>query len=624
MLTFGAPHMSLLLLLVPVAAALFWSGARLRRVRLARWADAAVVERLVIGAQPWRRVVRIGLLLAGLAGFALALTRPRWGFHSEEVTRRGIDLVLVVDVSESMRAEDVSPSRLERAKREIADFLDLVEGDRIALVAAAGTSFVQCPLTLDYEAVRMFLSLVDTDLIPTPGTDLGAALLTAAEALEPSGPSRGKAIVLISDGGNLEGDPAAVAAQLQEQGITIYAVGIGNPDQAVPIRAADGSLKEYEGTVVTTRLEEGTLTAIATAGDGVYVRAVTGDLDLEKIYADIRDRHQAVELGRSRRKVYHERFGWPLGFGLLCLIAEACVADRGHGRRAAAAASFFLLFAPPASADVSGDVARGLAAYEREDYTAAQEAFARAHEAAPADPRTAYALGAAEYQAGDYETAVGRFETAAATSDPVFRARCLYNAGNAYAQLGQLDKAAEAYERSLRLDPADTDAKANLELVRRLIQKREQEKEERESEQQDEQNQEGKDGEESKNDTPSEPDDAAPDGGENDSEAPASQPSQPPASQPAQPPEPQPDEAGDGQQENAPGEQTPPEQNAAGAESGSDAQEDGSAAAGNPAGMTRAEADQWLQHLPDEETDALKDFWRRQQPQPAGRPRRDW
>ncbi len=614
MLTFGAPHMLILLLVVPGAGALLWWGARTRRARLARWADPRMANRLTVGKQPWRRTVRGMLLLAGLAGCALALLRPRWGYHYEEVTRRGIDLVIVVDVSESMRAEDVSPSRLERAKREIADFLNLVEGDRVALAAAAGTSFIQCPLTLDYGAVRAFLTLIDTDLIPTPGTDLSAALLTAAKALEPSGPSRGKAVVLISDGGDLEGNPAAVAATLHEQNITLYTVGIGDPAHAVPIRTADGRLKEYEGKVVTTRLEEGTLTAIATAGGGVYVRAVTGDLDLEKIYADIRERHTAAELGRSERKVYHERFAWPLGLGLFCLLLEACISERG--RTVIAAAACAVLLARPAAADTSRAVARGLAAYEREAYPDAVTAFTEAVEQAPADARTLFDLGAAQYQAQQYDAALQQFDAAtAAADDPLLRAQSLYNAGNAYAHLGQFDRAAEAFERSLRLHPADGDAKANLELVRRLIEEREEEQNEREQEQE---QGEGK-GEENT--------------GENDQGESADADAQSENGQPAEPQQgdnSRPDEDGqpqDGtdapQQSERQESQTPAAPQAADGQQ-SDAQEGDAEAATTPGAMSRAEAEHWLQQLPSEDAEALKDFWRRQQPRPAAPRRRDW
>lgn len=607
MLTFGAPHMMALLLVVPVALALVWLGARTRRRRLARWASAAVADRLAVGIAPWRRRVRTGLVLAGLTGCAVALIRPQWGFHYEEVIRRGIDLVLLVDVSESMRAEDVSPSRLERAKREISDFLDLVQGDRVALVAFAGTSFVQCPLTLDYGAVREFLRLVDTDLIPTPGTDLGAALATAGRAMEPSGPSRGKAVVLISDGGNLEGDPVAAAKALHERNITIYAVGIGDPNTAVPIPDADGTLKSYDGNVVTTRLEESTLTAVAAAGGGVYVRAVTGDLDLEKIYADIRERHTTAELGRSQQKVYHERFAWPLGFGVLCLILEACLAERG---RTVLATLCVLALARPAAADVSGDMARGIAAYEKENPAAAVEAFTKAHEAAPSDVRTRFGLGTAEYQAQAYESALRRFtDAAAAATDPALRAHSWYNAGNAHAQLGQFDEAADAFERSLRMNPNDRDAKANLELVRRLIEEREQEQSEREGEEKtSDPEQEGQDEE-----------DGAPGEGDNqnDKSDPASQPTDAPQPEPESGQQPQPEPNADGSAEPQP--DTPPQQTQH--PDGEDAQEGQATPAGS---MTRDEADQWLQQLPSDDADALKDFWRRQQPHPQGPRRRDW
>lgn len=628
-MTFGAPTLSLLFLLLPAAVGLLWYGAGARQRRLQAWAQAETAPRLAVGVDPRRRRLRAGLWLLGLAACVLALVRPQWGYHYEEVQRRGIDLVLVVDVSESMLAADVSPSRLERAKREIADFLSLVQGDRVALVTTAGTSFIQCPLTLDYAALREFLKLVDTDLIPTPGTDLGAALAMAARAVESSGASRDKAVVVISDGGNLEGDPAAMAASLHDDhGITIYAVGIGNPDEAVPIRTADGSLKEYEGKVVTTRLEEGTLQEIARAGGGVYVRAVTGDLDLEKIYTDIRERHTADELGTAEHKVFHERFVWPLGFGLLCLALEACVPER---RRRAAVALLVGTWCLVSPARVhADDVARGLAAYEREDYAAAVDALTAAREAAPDDARVAFDLGTAHYQAGDPEAAVPLFEAAITSAeDAALRAQSLYNAGNAYAQLGQFDRAVDAYERALRIDPSDMDAKANLELVRHLIEEREQEQEQREQEQQEHEEQQSD--EEHKGDQPQDKSgdqqQQSPSGNQPEDQAdrsPEQQPSEAQSPDEAQQPSESPanPSAEDGAQNAA--QQPSPASAGEGEEAEPGEEEAVSVSAKDGDTMSRAEAEQWLQQLPTENAEAIKDFWRRQQPQPSGPPRRDW
>lgn len=621
-MTFGAPHMALLLLLVPAIALLLWHGGRARRARLAAWAAPETGPRLPRGVEPWRRGVRATLLLLGLAACAFALTRPQWGYHYEEVKRRGIDLVIVVDVSESMLAEDVSPSRLERAKREISDFLDLMQGDRVALVAAAGTSFIQCPLTLDYAAVRQFLTLIDTDLIPTPGTDLAKALTTAARALETSGPSRGKGVVLISDGGNLEGDPAKVASSLHDQGITIYTVGIGNPDSAVPIPDPDGGLKHFEGKVVTTRLEEGVLRDIAQAGNGVYVRAVTGDLDLEKIYADIRERHSAAELGTSRRKVYHERFGWPLAFGLLCLALETIVPDRGRRAAVPVAAVVLALLAAPrvAQADVTSQVNRGMAAYAEARYDAALEAFGAAHDAAPDDPRTAFDLGVTQLRAGDAQAAAGLLEDAAGRArDDTLRAQSLYNAGNAYAKLGQFDRAVEAYERSLAIDPSDEDAKANLELVRQLIKRHEQEQQKR-SEEQKRQNQKNQQQQQGNSG-----------GKQQDQQQQQSQQSRNGGSDESpKPPQQQPQQQNADQNRQGARKQHPEEEQQAGGQpkpAGEAPQEQATAqqaAPAQPGAMDPREAAQWLRQLPNEDMEALKAYWRRQQPPPPAQPRRDW
>ena len=336
---------------------------------------------------------------------------------------------------------------------------------------------------------------------------------------------------------------------------------------------------------------------------GVYVRAVTGDLEVEKIYADIRERHATEELGTARRKVYHERSVWPLGFGLLCLALEACVSERGRRTAMVVLVAGACVAAGPARTNAD-DVARGLAAYDAEEYPAAIEALAAAQEADPGDARIAFDLGAAHYQAGEHDAAATWFETAVATTeDAALRAHALYNAGNAYAQLYQFDRAAEAYDRVLHIDPADTDAKANLELIRRLIEEREQEQEDREDEadEQQEGDEKQEDGEkQQEGDENKQPDDSA----GND---PKTQQQQEPSSADQQK---TPKQPADGESDAAAKEQRAPEPS-----------QGGEAA---PGAMTRAEAAEWLRQLPAEDAEAIKEFWRRQQPHPTGPRRRDW
>ncbi|UCD59230.1 MAG: VWA domain-containing protein [Candidatus Hydrogenedentota bacterium] len=266
--------------------------------------------------------------MAAILFLALCLLGPRWGFHWEEVKRRGVDLVIVLDTSDSMLSRDVKPSRLERAKREVYDLIRMLRGDRVGLVVFSGGAFLQCPLTMDYGACLMFLDYVDTTVVPQKGTNLGEAIRTAVDAFDDIERSS-KAILLISDGGNLQGDPLAAAREAELSGIKIYTIGIGREDEEVPIPVSGGGFKYSEGKLVTTKLEDEILRDVAISTGGIYVRSVTGDFDLEKIYnEEIHTKMERRELESGRRKRWEERFQWPLFAAAALLIAEALVGER--------------------------------------------------------------------------------------------------------------------------------------------------------------------------------------------------------------------------------------------------------------------------------------------------------
>lgn len=258
----------------------------------------------------------------------LALTQPRWGYEWKDLTQEGVDIIVALDVSASMLAEDIKPNRLSRAKRKISDLLEMLDGDRIGLVAFAGTAFVQCPLTLDYSAAKLFLDATDTDLISAQGTALAAAIRKSVSAFRAED-DKSKAIILITDGENQSGDPLKVAKWAGEQGIKIFTIGIGK-DSGAPIPDADGGFKkDAEGEIVLTRLDETTLQKIALETGGVYVRSVTGDLDLNKIYLEnIKPKIEKKKLKTQRRKLWTERFQWSIFLALVCMVMEFLIPEK--------------------------------------------------------------------------------------------------------------------------------------------------------------------------------------------------------------------------------------------------------------------------------------------------------
>lgn len=329
----GRPDALWLLWLVPVLGLFHLWVFRTRSRLLRRFASREMLARLTTGLSRSRRSFKVVLVLLALGAAVLALAEPQWGFTWEEVQRQGVDVVVALDVSDSMLVEDAGGeglTRIERARREIADLLDLLQGDRIALVAFAGAAFVECPLTLDYAAAELFLDAFRTDLIPTKGTDLAAAIRKSLAAFRgASHPSR--AILLITDGEDHSGKALEAAGEAAEQGVKIFIIGIGR-DEGSPIPAPGGGFRrDRRGEIILSRMDEPTLQQIALETGGRYVRSVTGDMDLEQIYAQgIKATLEDRELGARRRQRWHERFQWLLAVALAALMIEPLVAERSR------------------------------------------------------------------------------------------------------------------------------------------------------------------------------------------------------------------------------------------------------------------------------------------------------
>ena len=332
----GHPEALWLLWVVPLVLAFDIWVFRKKRRQLKRFASIETLGKLLSGVSRPRQASKAALILLGLFAGVVSLAGIQYGFTWEEVQRRGVDIVVALDVSDSMLVEDAETGgklpRLERAKREIADLLQMLEGDRIGLVAFAGTAFIECPLTLDYAAAELFLGTLDTDLIPVKGTAIGEALRVSLRAFEGSAEDS-KAIILITDGEDHDGDALAMAERAARDGVRIFPIGIGR-DEGAPIPAPGGGFhRDRSGEIVLSRLDEVTLQKIALATGGRYVRSVTGDVDLEQIYSQgIKATLEDQELGSRRRQRWKDRFQWVLAVALFALMLEPLISERTRRR----------------------------------------------------------------------------------------------------------------------------------------------------------------------------------------------------------------------------------------------------------------------------------------------------
>lgn len=317
-----------LLLLVPLGWLCF-ALLRRRRTKLSRLIDPAMTPVLAPHWNPVRAKSRLLLRLLALAAIGVALARPQWGFHWEEVHRKGLDLMVVLDTSRSMLASDIKPSRLQQAKWGIRDLLRNLHGDRVGLVPFAGSSVLQCPLTIDYAAFLMTLDDVYSGMIPRGGTAITQALQTAIDAF-PEDTDADKVILLITDGEDHEGNPLELLPELKEKGIRVYTIGIGTLEgEMVPSGDAQGAyFKDRNGQIVKTTLKEDVLQKLALGTEGTYARSAPGDTGLERVFNESINQLKRSEQESRTAKVFEDRFVWPIGLALLLLAWEALLSDR--------------------------------------------------------------------------------------------------------------------------------------------------------------------------------------------------------------------------------------------------------------------------------------------------------
>jgi Ca-activated chloride channel family protein len=330
MLMFARAHFLWLLLLVPLILVGYALLRRARRARLRRFGDEALVRELMpswSASKGWWRTV---LFCLGFACFSIGLARPLLGAKLVERETKGAEIMICLDVSNSMLAQDYSPDRLSRAKLAISRIVDKLQGDRIGLIIFAGSSFVQLPITTDYVSAKMFLNSIDPQSVPVQGTAIGDAIFTAAKSFSAQS-EKSRAIIVITDGENHEDDAVDAARQVAETGIRVYTIGVGSV-QGQPIPKDGDLMKDKDGNIVVSRLDEDTLKKIASVGNGAYVRAGSEEFGLNPILDEIRK----LEDERFNSLVfeeYDEQYMYFFAAALFFFVLEALLGERRAKRR---------------------------------------------------------------------------------------------------------------------------------------------------------------------------------------------------------------------------------------------------------------------------------------------------
>ena len=437
----------LALIALPVIYFLLFRAEKIRRVRL-DFLNRSVGDLMVWRVVSWKTSLKQWLFIFSIAGLVISLAGPRLGWRLNEVQQNGMDIVVAIDVSKSMLSQDVQPSRLERARRMVLELIEVAPGDRIGLVLFAGAAYVQCPLTFDHEAVRTFLSDLDPELVPIGGTDLSAALRESLRALGAGAQNAnfglGKLIVLLSDGENQQGDLEKAIGEVQRSEAKVISVAMGTEAGAPVPNMGGGLVKDEQGRVVISKLDDKGLRFLAEKTGGHFVSGAGREMSVAEIYQTFfRESGIVKDQKVIKEKEWFDRYQWVAAIALLLLFIDLFLVDL---KRCAAVLPlcFVLSLAWPTSVEAS----------DREEYNRAVESFG----------------------AASSENVEKVFQKLRNSSDDEVARRSLYNLGNLLAKQGRFDEAVKAYEEALRLNVQDQQVRDNLAWAKKNQQKSDQQK----------------------------------------------------------------------------------------------------------------------------------------------------
>ncbi len=488
---FAHPHLLWLLLVFPPAlAAFFWWSWRKRQELARQFIQARLLPGLISGVSPTRQKLRLAGLVLAVVCLLLALARPQWGFTWEEVRQRGLDIVVAIDTSKSMLAEDLAPNRLARAKLAALDLMQQARSDRLGLVAFAGSAFLQCPLTIDDNAFRQSVEALDVNIIPSGGTALAEAINVARTAFKEG--DNHKVLVIFSDGEDNDEGALEAARAAAREGLRIFTVGVGTVEgELLRIKDAKGRtdyIRDAQGNVVKSRLNESLLQEIAFATEGRMYLRLAGAKTIDTLYEQGLAPLPKSEGQEKLVKRYHERYHWPLAAAMLLLLAEMLLPEQKRASRrivgSAEAATFrgvaavltLMLWAHSAP----GSPSSALREYKAGQYETALRQYEQALQRKKDDPRLHLNAGAAAYRLGNFELAARHFTEALSAPDLRLQEQAYYNLGNTLYRLGEAsgdpkqmqqswEEALKRYDSAIKLNTNSADAEFNYEFVKHRL-----------------------------------------------------------------------------------------------------------------------------------------------------------
>ncbi len=477
MFRFESPDYLYLLAAIPVLALLRFVMIRGRRRKLRRFGDPKLLASLMPDVSRWRPEVKFWLLEAALAVLILMLARPQMGTRISNEKRVGIETVIALDVSNSMKAEDVTPNRLDRAKMMMENLIDKFTDDKIALIVFAGDAFVQLPITSDYVSAKMFLSDISPSMIATQGTDIARAIDMGTHSFT-SQEGIGKAIIVITDGEDHEGGAVDAAQKAKKLGMRVFVLGIGSPNGAPVPDGQGGYMKDNSGNTVMSTLNEDMCKQVAEAGGGAYIHVENNSNAQEQLNSELAKLSQK-EMDTVIYSDYDEQFQAFGIIALLLLIVEVCLLECRSPllknvslfsrKKRVLAITVLALLSSTAFAQTDRQYVRdGNKAFRTGDYANAEVAYRKAVEKNPRNPQAVFNLGNALFAQKKDSAAVQQYEQAAKLeTNPKRRAMSYHNIGVVCQSHKMYSEAIEAYKEALRLTPNDDETRYNLALCKR-------------------------------------------------------------------------------------------------------------------------------------------------------------
>ena len=476
MFRFEDPIYLYALVLIPVLALIRWWMMLRQRKRLRRFGDPQLVRQLMPDVSRFRPLVKFGLLLTALALLIVMLARPQMGTKISHEKRTGIETIIALDISNSMLAEDVTPSRLDRAKMMVENLVDHFTNDKIGLIVFAGEAYVQLPITSDFVSAKMFLSSIEPGLIETQGTDIAAAVNMATHSFTQE-EGVGKAVIVITDGEDHEGGALEAAQEAKEKGMRVYVLGIGSAKGSpIPIPGTSDYMKDNSGETVMSALNEDMCKQVAEAGGGAYIHVENNSNAQEQLNREL-DKLAKKEISSTVYSDFDEQFQAVGILVLLLLIAEICILEikNPHLRnihlfnRKKTVTLLLLLMTVAAHAQSDRDyVRRGNQQFRAGKFAEAEVDYRKAIERNAKNPQALYNLGNALLAQKKDSAAVEQFQQAAKLeTNPRRRANAFHNIGVVCQGHQMFGEAIEAYKESLRNNPDDDETRYNLELCKR-------------------------------------------------------------------------------------------------------------------------------------------------------------